>query len=273
MILVAGSVTFQLHPIMLSGLERRLMQDKQRSPVIYRYPSTEALVFEQRMRSNIVQAAKAMNASGVNFATFDTSRCNERYWTRTFDGGFQLRRGVLPSTAINDIFINGYLYGFECAVAIIIMLYKAALDTIGHEVFNTYFQNLYLRSWQYDRDLPLIMTYNIYEAYPGDVLYFKNPGYDPRTPEWQGENVIMLDNNVYFGHGIGIGSGQQMIAALNRMRAPGSFVSAYLDNVVVTPDFEYLRRISMRDGVWEYQAYDEPYAVVARIGASKSIYR
>lgn len=273
MILVSGSDTFQLQPLMLSEPERRMMRAKQRSSVIYRYPSTEALVFEQKMRSQIVEAAKAMNASGVNFATFDTSKCNVRYWMRTENGGFQLRRGVLPSVGINDVFYNGPLYGFECAVAIIIMLYKATLDTIGEEVFNAYFQSLYLRSWQYDRDMPLIMTYNKYEAYPGDVLYFKNPAYNPATPEWQGENVIMLDDNLYFGHGIGIGSGQQMIAALNRMRAPGSMRSAYLDDIVVTPEFEYLRRISMRDDVWESQAYDEPYAVVGRIGASKIIYR
>lgn len=273
MILVSGSNTFQLQPFTLSEPERRIMQAKQRSSVVYRYPSTDALVFELKMRSQIVAAAKAMSGSGVNFATFDTSKCNVRYWMRTENGGFQLRRGVLPSVGINDVFENGPLYGFECAVAIIIMLYKATLDTIGEEVFNAYFQSLFLRSWQYDRDMPLIMTYDKDEAYPGDVMYFKNPAYNPETPEWQGENVIMLDDNLYFGHGIGIGSGQQMIAALNRMRAPGSMRSAYLDDLVVTPEFEYLRRISMRDNVWEAQTYVDSYIVTARIGVSTIIYR
>ncbi|CAM4378361.1 protein-glutamine gamma-glutamyltransferase [Paenibacillus alkaliterrae] len=243
MILVAGNTNFQLNPLILTELERKILRDKQRSPVVYRFPSADALEFELKMRLHIVEAAKAMYASGVSFATFATSRCNEQYWIRTENGGFQLRPGVPPSVGINDIYVNGEMYAFECAVAIIIMLYKAVLDTVGTAVFNRYFQNLFLRDWQYDRDLRLITTHNKYEVYPGDVLYFKNPDHDRETPEWQGENVIVLDDNLYFGHGIGIGSGQDMIAALNRMRRPGSRVSAYLENLVVFPDFEALRRL------------------------------
>ncbi|WP_424768501.1 protein-glutamine gamma-glutamyltransferase [Paenibacillus sp. sgz302251] len=244
MILVAGSQTFQLSPLMLSELERRILLDKQRSTAVYRYPTVDALVFELKMRTHIVEAAKAMYASGVSFAAFSNSRANERYWMVTDNGGFQLRSGVQPSVAINDIFENGQLYAFECAGAIIIILYKAVLDTIGDNVFNRNFQNLFLRDWQTDRDLRLNMTYNIDEAYPGDVLYFKNPQHDRDTPEWQGENVVMLDKNLYFGHGIGIESGEGTIAALNRMREPGSTISAFLQDTVLMPDFEGLRRLS-----------------------------
>ncbi|MBD2871333.1 protein-glutamine gamma-glutamyltransferase [Paenibacillus arenilitoris] len=247
MIVVAGSDSFQINPIALTELERDILREKRRSPVVYRYPSLDALEFELKMRYHIVEAAKAMYASGVSFATFDESRSNERLWIRTANGGFQLRRGVLPSEGINDIFINGELYAFECAGAIIIMLYKAALDTLGDAEFNAHFQNLYLRDWQHDRDLSLITTSNLDEAYAGDVLYFKNPDHDPETPEWQGENVVKLDDNLYFGHGIGIESGQDMIAALNRMRRPGSRVSAYLQDLVVHPDFEALRMLFFRD--------------------------
>lgn len=243
MILVAGSPNIQLNPLTLTELERKIVRDKQRSPVVYRYPSPDALQFELKMRLHITEAAKALYASGVNFATFDTSRCNERYWIRRGNGGFQLRPGVPPSVGINDIFENGELYGFECAGAIIIVLYKAVLETVGTAVFNRYFQNLFLRDWQYDRDLRLITGTNTREAYPGDVLYFKNPDHDPETPEWQGENVIMLNDDLYFGHGIGIESGQGIIAALNRMRRPFSFRSAFLDDLVVFPDFEALRRL------------------------------
>lgn len=246
MILVDGSNTFELNPLTLTELERRIVQDKQKSTVTYRYPSVEALEFELKMRLHIVEAAKALYASGVSFATFAKSRCNEEYWIRADNGGFQLRSGVLPSVGINDIFENGHLYAFECAGAIIIMLYKAVLDTVGDAVFNTYFQDLFLRDWQYDRDLSLITTFNKNEAYPGDVLYFKNPEHDPDTPEWQGENVIMLDKDLYFGHGIGIESGEDIIAALNRMRKDGSMISAYLQDLVVFPDFEHLRLLSAR---------------------------
>lgn len=247
MIEILGGSLAQLNPRMLSDLEKKIVQRKQNSPVLYRYPSLDALLFELKMRTHIVEAAKAMYASGVSFASFETSRCNERYWIRTRNGGFQLRPGVPPSVGINDIFENGHLYAFECAGAIIIMLYKAVLETIGEQAFNYYFQNLYLRDWQYDKDLQLITTFNLNETYPGDVLYFTNPDHDPSTPEWQGENVIMLDDNLYFGHGIGMGTGQDIIAALNRARRPGSRISAYLQGLVVTPNFEAVRRLTLRE--------------------------
>lgn len=245
MILVAGSPNFSLNPLTLTEIERKILQEKQKSQVVYRYPSTDALEFELKMRMHTVEAAKALYASGVNFATFANSKCNEQYWIRTENGGFQLKPGVPSSVGINDIYENGHLYGFECAGAIIIIFYKAVLDTVGDAVFNANFKNLYLRDWQYDHDLSLITTYNKNEAYPGDALYFKNPEYDPETPEWQGENVIMLDDNLYFGHGIGIESGQDIIKALNRMRAEGSTTSAYLQDIVVHPDFESVRALAL----------------------------
>lgn len=274
MILVSGSNSIQLDPLTLTELERKILRQKQQSSIIYRYPSTDALEFELKMRLHIVEAAKALYASRVDFATFANSRSNEQYWTRTDNGGFQLKSGVLPSVGINDIFINGHLYGFECAGAIIIMLYKAVLDTVGDAVFNTYFPNLYLRDWQHDRDLQLITTYNKDEAYAGDVLYFKNPGHDKDTPEWQGENVIMLDDNLYFGHGIGIESGQDIIAALNRMREPGSTISAYLQDLVVSPDFEYLRQLSAPRIPSEEARYGSGQTpIVVSVGSSTVIYK
>lgn len=270
MILVSGSDTFSLSSLMLSELERRMLLGKQRSQAVYRYPSVDALEFELRMRKNIVEAAKAMYAGGASFATFEGSKCNERYWMRTLNGGFQLRRGVRPSDGIFDIFVNGRLYSFECAGAIIIILYKAVLDSVGEAVFNAYFQNLFLRDWQFDRDLRLITVYNKNDAYPGDVLYFKNPDHDPETPEWQGENVIMLDYNLYFGHGIGIKTGQGIIAALNLKRRPGSFISAYMQDLFVHPDFEYLHSLST-GGTWRDEWVKGQTGIVARIGAGTVI--
>lgn len=247
MIVILDGSSAQLPPRMLTDLERKTLQRKLNSPMVYRYPNTESLLFELKMRSSIVQSAKDMYASGVGFATFSNSRCNERYWIRTPNGGFLLRPGVRPSVAVADIYENGHLYAFECAGAIIIMLYKAVLDMIGEAAFDRHFQNLFLRDWQYDRDMRLFTTYNLNEVYHGDVLYFKNPDHDPSTPEWQGENVIVLDDNLYFGHGIGIGTGQDIIAQLNRARRPGSMVSAYLQNLVLTPDFESIRLLAYRD--------------------------
>ncbi|AJY75172.1 protein-glutamine gamma-glutamyltransferase [Paenibacillus beijingensis] len=257
MIVISGSDGQQIDMLQLAPFERDILQQKDQSPVVYRYSSADALRFELQTRSRIVDAARALNASGVHFATFDESRCNERFWTRTANGGFRLRYGVLPSDGIYDIFRNGDLYAFECAAAIVIVLYKAVLDMIGPGPFNAYFADLLLYNWNYDRDLHLTTTYNINEAYPGDILYFKNPDYDPKTPEWRGENTVLLGYNMYYGHGIGIRTSMDIIASLNAKRRFGSMTSAYLTDQVVHPDFEHLRRL--------------PGRIIARVGNKRFV--
>ncbi|MFD0589598.1 protein-glutamine gamma-glutamyltransferase [Paenibacillus sp. GCM10027627] len=248
MIVILDGSPVQVPPGMLTEFEKKILNRKMSSPALYQYPSLNALVFELKLRSNIVNAARAMHQSGVNFATFENSHSNPQYWIRVPNGGFLLRPGVPPSAAVNDIFNEGQLYGFECATAIIIIMYKAVLDTIGEAAFNRHFRNLFLRDWQTDQDLQLETSYNLNETYPGDVLYFKNPDHDPSTPEWQGENAILLDDNLFFGHGIGIDSSQEIIAQLNRARVPGSMISAFLQNLVLRPDFAEVQSLTMRDG-------------------------
>lgn len=256
MILIPNFDVNQLNTSQLSPLEMMILQQKMNAPAAYHYNSPEALLFELRMRTEIVFAARALASSNATFATFENARCNERLWILEEDGGFRLRPGVSPSDGIRDIYQNGYLYAFECATAMLIILYMAALNAIGEQVFNVYFSGLYLRDWNYDYDLRLVSN-NQVAAYPGDVLYFKNPEHNPRTPEWQGENAVLLDDQLYFGHGLGIRTADSIIASLNRKRIPGSQVSAYLTDQVVHPDFEYVRRLSLRD----------PQAVIARIGS------
>ncbi len=53
---------------------------------------------------------------------------------------------------------------------------------------------------------------------PGDCVYLKNPDHDLATPEWQGENAILLGNNLFYGHGIGITTAQGIIDELNSNR-------------------------------------------------------
>ncbi|MCQ6563173.1 protein-glutamine gamma-glutamyltransferase [Paenibacillus mendelii] len=270
MIIVANMSADQLNELPFSQMDKEIIQAKNNSPVVYRYNSLDALQFELDLRSNIVKAAKDLYASKVDFAIFSKSRCNEVFWTRTPEGGFRLNRGVLPSDGIKDIYVNGRLYGFECATAMVILLYKAVLDTIGEDAFNTYFQNLLLYTWQYDEDLRLISVYNNQEAYLGDILYFTNPDYNPKTPEWQGENAVMLPDNLFYGHGIGIKTSEEMIASLNRRRIPGSGVSAYLSDEVVHPDFEHIRKLA---GNVNFPVPREAFprdVIVARIG--KSVY-
>ncbi|WP_195574664.1 protein-glutamine gamma-glutamyltransferase [Paenibacillus sp. 1001270B_150601_E10] len=243
MIYVAGSADFQLDESQLTYLERRILDEKRRSNEIYVYSSPASLIHELKVRSQIVAAANELSRSGVNFADFNRSKSNPVYWNRTANGGFQLVSGQSPSDAIRDIFNNGPLYAFECATAIIIIMYKAVLETIGKEAFDRYFTDLYLRDWNVDSDLRFVTHHNNQAVYPGDVLYFENPDHDPLQPWWQGENVVMLDRDLYYGHGIGVGSGEEIIQELNQYRKRGARTSAFLSDIVLMPDYEYIRRL------------------------------
>lgn len=265
MIRIPGASEQQIADLPGSGLQNEIVRQRMSSPVTYRYPSLDALRFELIMRENIVRAAEELYEGEARFAVFARSRCNERLWYRTRNGGFQLRPEVSPSYAITDIFRNGQLYAFECATAMMIILYKAVLETIGREKFDTYFKDLYVRDWHYDSDLQLVTSYDPDEATFGDILYFENPDHHPATPEWQGENVIMVAPNRFFGHGVGIRSAEGMIDSLNRRRFPGSRRSAYLSDQVNYPNFEHLRNIATRDAV-PMLAYLQG-DVIARIGS------
>lgn len=263
-------------PIDMSGLsatERTIFSLKDRSPVEYRYDSPGQLRFELRLRTSIMAASRALHASRARFASYKTSRCNEMYWIRTNKGGFQLRKNVPSSAAIRDIFANGPLYGFECSMAVVIVLYKAVLDTIGDGLFNLYFTDLLLWDWNYDSDLRLITVNNSREAYPGDVLYFENPDVSPETPWWQGENAVKLGDDLYYGHGIGIVGAARILEVLNKYRKPGAARSAYLLDQTTYPDFAYLFYLSSGRS-FAYQPYERQFRnryVVAKLGSSAYI--
>lgn len=230
--------------------------------------------FENRMRGEIIAAARAMNVGGTDFSTFENSRCNPMYWNRTANGGFELKANVAPSAAINDIFVNGQLYAFECAMAMVMILYRATISMIGEAAFNRYFTDLFLWDWNYDSNLKLITTFNQSELRPGDVVYFKNPDHDPSKPEWQGENAIMLSNDSFYGHGLGIKSAAQMITSLNRERVPGSRTSAYLTDEGLHPDFAYIASLgNSRLGPPAAAKNNPKTAIYTRIGVRSYITR
>ncbi|RAP75719.1 protein-glutamine gamma-glutamyltransferase [Paenibacillus montanisoli] len=230
--------------------------------------------FEPTLRANIIKAAKALSRGGAEFETFRTSFCNQDYWILTNEGGFLLRKSETPSEGIQDIFSNGKKYGFECATAIIIIIYKGVLDTLGNDQFNKLFPNLHLYSWQIDSDLGLIQEHApSANAQPGDVLYFKNPEVDPEEMEWRGENVIKIDDDLFFGHGIGIKNAKGIIRALNKHRVPQATESAYLEDQFIYPDFDNLSKYAPADmRKFSHKAgRPNPNAVCARIGARKYI--
>ncbi len=207
----------------------------------YRFSSKEELLFLLDMRKNIISASKMLYRSRLRFRTFDESICNEHFWERTGEGGFLLRPDVKPSEGINDIYDNGQIYGTECATAIVILYYKAILDTFGDSLFNRFFTDIYLMDWQNLHGNLTVASYrNPDDYFPGDCRYFKNPDVDPLTPEWQGENAIDLGNGYYYGHGVGITNATNIIRTLNAHRKEGSGTSAYLLDSVTLPDFKRL---------------------------------
>jgi protein-glutamine gamma-glutamyltransferase len=237
MIVVADGSSLDAWASELSWGQRAILERKQRSPRTYRYRSLRELEFELTMRLNTVYAAEGMAQGRAGFATFADSRCNERFWILTPEGGFRIRPDTTPSAGINDIYNNSGLYAFECAAAVVIVLYKAVLDTIGAPRFDYWFRNLYIYSWNYDRDLHLIQ-HTGGEAFPGDVRYVDNPDFDPSAGQYRGENLIVLmQEDTYFGHGFGIVSEASTIAALNRRRKPGATRSAYMTPEITHPDY------------------------------------
>jgi protein-glutamine gamma-glutamyltransferase len=226
-----------------NGIEARAIDIMGKSGAKYRYESDAQLKFELELRKNIVNAAKDLSRSGLAFRVFRKSKCNPEFWTRTSDGGFKLLSGVKPSDAMRDIYENGSQYGTECATAMVIVYYKALLDTLPEELFNKLFSDITLMNWQHlDPDLGIVTLDKPPDYFPGDARYVKNPDVDPLTPEWQGENIFDLGGGQYYGHGIGITTTDRIIDALNTARIEGSTRSAFLMTLAERPDFRNLYR-------------------------------
>ncbi|WP_431799747.1 protein-glutamine gamma-glutamyltransferase [Halobacillus andaensis] len=210
---------------------------------VYAFHSMDALKFELRVRRSILRSAELMNQSEVKFATFDTTRSDPRYWIVTNYGAIRLRPGVKPSAAIQDIYSNSREYAFECAGAMLIIYYHAVLNVIGESAFNFLFPDIYIYSWHADSDLGLYPVYTR-RFLPGDIVYFDNPDFDPQAPQWRGENAVFLGNDLYFGHGLGILSSEQMVITLNELRRPDAGRSSYLTNLVVRLNYTHLQQFA-----------------------------
>jgi len=201
--------------------------------------------FEQKLRQEICNAARELDKSDLAFAVFKETRCNAEYWNRTDNGGWSLKKEADAANAVNDIFKNGRKYATECATAMEIVYYKAVLEVYGKELFNETFTSIYLMDW--DMRDPLLMRIGqmneVPALIPGDRGYFANPDYSPDSPQWQGENVIVLEDGGYYGHGIGIADADYIISSLNSRRKQGSTQSAHLLKKAGRPDFKRLAAV------------------------------
>jgi protein-glutamine gamma-glutamyltransferase len=250
MILIGGSPAQPefLSTLPSNGTEKQIVGILSASTARYQYDSADQLKFELRLRSEIVDAARSLDRSGMDFEIFRKSRCNQAFWNRTSEGGFLLKSGASPSGAIRDIYRNGSRYATECATAMVIVYYGALLAVFGPNRFDRLFPEIELMNWHHiDRLLSDIGLMKKRPDYlPGDRRYFTNPDVDPLTPEWQGENVIDLNGKLYYGHGAGIMNADAMVRMLNESRAEGADESAYLMDSAAGPDYKSLAAIYAR---------------------------
>ncbi|MGG0051745.1 protein-glutamine gamma-glutamyltransferase [Bacillus atrophaeus] len=203
-----------------------LLNEMIASPIQFDYNSVAELIFELNIRKNIVASARALHQSGAKFATFVKTYGNKAFWRVSPEGALELKYKMPPSKAIRDIFENGTFYAFECATAIVVIYYMAVLKTIGDDRFDLNFQRITLYDWHYEK-LP-IYTEAGRDFVIGDCLYFNNPDFNPQKAQWRGENVILLEKDLYFAHGLGILSGEKIIEKLNSFRKKDAVQSAYL---------------------------------------------
>lgn len=242
------NVSALAHEYPPGSIESRLLEIMSKSDARYHYDSPGELKFELQFRKAVVDSAISLHRSGMDFEVFHKSRCNEAYWHRRSDGGFSLREDAAPSEAIADIFSNGREYGTECATAMVIVYYGAALDVFGARRFDRLFTHIELMNW-HNID-PLLQGIgnpdNVADMLYGDRVYFMNPDVDPKEPEWRGENVIVLPDGLYYGHGVGISTVSGVIAALNNKRVRNAGRSAYFLDIAARPDFGKLYRVSER---------------------------
>ena len=232
--------------IQAGSVEKQVLSLMADSPVKTSFDSMERLQFELSLRAQTVAAARELDRSGLDFATFRKSKCNSEFWERTNEGGFRLKSGANAAEAVLDIFRHGRKYATECATAMVIVYYRALLAVLGEAKFNKAFPRIELMNWHHlDPLLRQVGLMNKYPLYlPGDRRYFANPDVDPVTPEWQGENVIDLDGKLYYGHGIGIRNAEQIIKSLNQNRIEHADDTAYLMDSAGRPDFDRLYRLS-----------------------------
>ena len=238
-----------------SGIQRKILEIQHLSTTSYSYVSLQQLSFELSLRVKVIEASIDLNKSQFAFSTFRKSKCNSDYWNRSEEGSFRLKADVKSFDAISDIFSNGNQYTTECATAIVIVFYKAVGDLFPEELFNRLFANIYLMNWkEVDRNLNIKTYSSVPDGLPGDCMYFKNPDVNPLTPEWQGENAIDLGNDTYYGHGIGITTGEGIIEALNKNRKSGEVQSAYLMDSATRLGFNRLFNIYEAEHLYDISA-------------------
>ncbi|MGN7396240.1 protein-glutamine gamma-glutamyltransferase [Peribacillus frigoritolerans] len=236
----------QIQPGTASAKSLETLQCMAEDSNVFEYRNFGDFNIEIQLRNRVIEAAIALDKSGPDFSTLEESQSNQRYWHLSKDGTFTLQPGILPHAALVDIFMNGGLYAFECGTAMVVTFLKAILDLIGPRNFDHLFSDLFLYDFRPPQNMALIIHQGR-DYLPGDCVYFKNPDHDLATPEWQGENAILLGNNLFYGHGIGITTAQGIIDELNSNRKPFATISAFLTTHIISLDSSFYRQFQLNN--------------------------
>ncbi|MFF2497166.1 protein-glutamine gamma-glutamyltransferase [Peribacillus sp. NPDC058075] len=256
----------QIQPATASAKSLEILQLLGEDSNVFEYRNFGEFNFDIQLRHRVIEAAISLNKSGAEFSTLEESQSNQQYWHISKDGTFTLQPGIFPHAALLDIFMNGSLYTFECGTAIVVTFLKAILDVIGSRNFDYLFSNLFLYDWRPPQNMEL----NIHKGRdytPGDCVYFINPDHDESTPEWQGENAILLGNDLFYGHGIGITSSQGIIDELNSNRKPYATISAFLTSHIIFLDSSFYRQFQLNRAKPDHLPVSLSNCIVSEIGS------
>ena len=68
------------------GIQKEIYHALENSPSLHQYATVQELLFELRLRENIIKAARMLYESQVQFAPFRTSKFNPLIWKKTNNG-------------------------------------------------------------------------------------------------------------------------------------------------------------------------------------------
>lgn len=76
MIQISGMPFQSIDSLKVGNVERIIIHKMNNSHSLYSFPSLNELLFEIKVRNNMIESAKAMNQSEAEFTTFKYARCN-----------------------------------------------------------------------------------------------------------------------------------------------------------------------------------------------------
>lgn len=200
--------------------------------------------FELILRRHICEAATNQFASGLQFnAPYTVANCSSTnvFW-ETNGVGISIKAGANTADAIENIFSSGATFGADCYSALVIVWYKAVLDTFeecspanGRSKFASSFSSITISST--NSTYPPNLGNQTYSSYRfGDWRYIDNPDFALSTPQFKGFNVIQMTDGVqdwdeFYEHPYGVQSlfYHETTLAGHRISNPTEFPSLLLE--------------------------------------------